>query len=299
MRRPRFGPMAHQPAHSRKATVAQGDLAREAAQNKPPEVTAALLARGQDRFNAYCSPCHGLSGYGDGMVVQRGFPPPPSYHSDGLRQIDGQFFVNVQTQGFGVMYPYADRVSVEDRWAIAAYIRALQLSQYASVAVAPKPGRSSDDFGSRSRPGTGACVSRKARSPRCSSRRVRRPLPFSLSMPEAAAAAGSCAFVLFSQMALGSMALLLIHNLVHVRWGVHFGRLLKALVLGVPLLAILWIPIAIHLGALYPWALPAQVPPDVHAAYLNPASFALRSIVALAGWVLFAVLLLINGTSRG
>ena len=121
-----------------KGAVAQGDLAREAAQNKPPEVTAALLARGQDRFNSYCSPCHGLSGHGDGMVVQRGFPPPPSYHSDGLRQIDGQFFVNVQTQGFGVMYSYADRVSVEDRWAIAAYIRALQLSQYASVAVAPE-----------------------------------------------------------------------------------------------------------------------------------------------------------------
>ena len=67
-----------------------------------------------------------------------GFPRPPSYHSDGLRQIDGQFFVNVQTQGFGVMYPYEDRVSVEDRWAIAGYIRALQLSQYASVAVAPE-----------------------------------------------------------------------------------------------------------------------------------------------------------------
>jgi mono/diheme cytochrome c family protein len=119
-------------------TVAQGDIAREAAQNKPPEVTLSLLARGQDRFNIYCSPCHGLSGYGDGVVVQRGFPAPSSYHSDGLRQIDGQFFVDVQTQGFGRMYSYADRVSVEDRWAIAAYIRALQLSQYASAAVAPE-----------------------------------------------------------------------------------------------------------------------------------------------------------------
>jgi mono/diheme cytochrome c family protein len=118
--------------------VAQGDLEREAQEKKPPEVTAALLARGQDRFNAYCSPCHGLSGYGDGMIVQRGFPPPPSYHIDGLRQVPGQFFYDVQTNGFGVMYPYADRVSVEDRWAIAAYIRALQLSQYASLAVAPE-----------------------------------------------------------------------------------------------------------------------------------------------------------------
>ena len=72
------------------------------------------------------------------MIVQRGFPAPPSYHSDGLRQIDAQFFFNVATQGFGRMYSYADRVSVADRWAIAAYIRALQLSQYASVAVAPE-----------------------------------------------------------------------------------------------------------------------------------------------------------------
>ncbi len=119
-------------------TVAQGDLEREAAEKKPPEVTPALLARGRDRYNAFCTPCHGISGYGNGMVVQRGFPPPPSYHIDRLRQMDGQYFYDVQTNGFGVMYSYADRVSVEDRWAIAAYIRALQLSQYASLAVAPE-----------------------------------------------------------------------------------------------------------------------------------------------------------------
>ncbi len=119
-------------------TVAQGDIARKAMQKNPPEVTAALLRRGQDRFDTYCSPCHGLSGYGDGMVVQRGFPPPPSYHIDRLRQMDGQYFFDVQTKGFGVMYSYADRVSVEDRWAIAAYIKALQLSQYASAALAPE-----------------------------------------------------------------------------------------------------------------------------------------------------------------
>ena len=119
-------------------TVAQGDLAREAEEQKPPEVTLSLLARGRDGFNTFCSPCHGLSGYGDGMIVQRGFPPPVTYHNDGFRQIDGQFFFNTMTQGLGAMYSYADRVSVSDRWAIAAYIRALQLSQYASVADAPE-----------------------------------------------------------------------------------------------------------------------------------------------------------------
>jgi mono/diheme cytochrome c family protein len=119
-------------------TVAQGDLEREAAEKKEPEVTLALLARGQDRYNAYCTPCHGLSGYGDGIVVQRGFPAPRSFHSGGDRQADAQHFFDVQTNGFGVMYSFADRVPVEDRWAIAVYIRALQLSQYASLAVAPE-----------------------------------------------------------------------------------------------------------------------------------------------------------------
>jgi mono/diheme cytochrome c family protein len=119
-------------------TVAQGDLAREAAAKKPPEVTPALLARGQERFEAFCAPCHGLSGYGDGMVVQRGFPHPPSFHIPRLLNAGARHFYNVQTKGFGVMYSYADRVSEEDRWAIAAYIRALQVSQFATVAMAPE-----------------------------------------------------------------------------------------------------------------------------------------------------------------
>ena len=119
-------------------TVAQGDLAREAAAKKPPEVTQALLARGKERFEAFCAPCHGLSGYGDGMVVQRGFPRPPSFHIPRLLNAGAQHFYNVQTKGFGVMYSYADRVSEEDRWAIAAYIRALQVSQFATLAMAPE-----------------------------------------------------------------------------------------------------------------------------------------------------------------
>ncbi len=119
-------------------TVAQGDLAREAAAKKPPEVTQALLARGKERFEAFCAPCHGLSGYGDGMVVQRGFPHPPSFHIPRLLNAGAQHFYNVQTKGFGVMYSYADRVSEEDRWAIAAYIRALQVSQFATLAMAPE-----------------------------------------------------------------------------------------------------------------------------------------------------------------
>jgi mono/diheme cytochrome c family protein len=119
-------------------TVAQGDLAREAAAKNPPPVTLALLAHGQQRFDMFCSPCHGVSGYGDGMVVQRGFPRPPSFYSQRLLAADARHFYNVQTKGFGVMYSYADRVSEADRWAIAAYIRALQVSQHATLAMAPE-----------------------------------------------------------------------------------------------------------------------------------------------------------------
>ena len=118
-------------------TVAQGDLAIDAGLATPPHLDAALLARGKERYEAICTPCHGYTGAGDGMVVQRGFPPPPSYQEDRLRAAPARYFVDVITKGYGVMYPYANRVTPRDRWAIAAYIRALQLSQGARVAEVP------------------------------------------------------------------------------------------------------------------------------------------------------------------
>ncbi len=99
-----------------------------------PPLTLALLERGQQRYRIYCTPCHSELGDGNGMVVQRGFPHPPSYHSDRLRQASTQHFVDVITHGYGAMYSFAGRVAPDDRWAIAAYIRALQLSQHASAA---------------------------------------------------------------------------------------------------------------------------------------------------------------------
>lgn len=103
----------------------------------PFPITMEVLKRGQERFNIYCSPCHGLSGMGNGMIVQRGFSPPPSYHQDRLRNAPVGHFVDVITNGFGQMYSYAYRVKPADRWAIAAYIRALQLSQNASINDVP------------------------------------------------------------------------------------------------------------------------------------------------------------------
>jgi len=103
----------------------------------PPPVSMALLRRGQTEFHVYCTPCHSELGDGHGMVVQRGFPPPPSYHTDRLRTVDPAHFYDVITHGYGAMYSFAARVQPEDRWAIAAYIKALQRSQDARIADVP------------------------------------------------------------------------------------------------------------------------------------------------------------------
>jgi mono/diheme cytochrome c family protein len=97
----------------------------------PPPLTLALLQRGQERFRIYCTPCHSELGDGNGIVVQRGFSHPPSYHDNRLVKAPTQHFYDVITQGHGAMYSFAGRVAPADRWAIAAYIRALQLSQHA------------------------------------------------------------------------------------------------------------------------------------------------------------------------
>lgn len=117
-------------------------LARAAALETPPPVDAALVARGRERYDIYCAPCHGASGHGDGMIVERGFPKPPSYHEPRLIAAPAQHYIDVITRGWGVMYSYATRVPPRDRWAIVAYIRALQLSQSAKLAAAvSKAGR--------------------------------------------------------------------------------------------------------------------------------------------------------------
>ncbi|TPK10258.1 cytochrome c [Mesorhizobium sp. B2-5-7] len=103
----------------------------------PQKIDMALLQHGRERFDIFCSPCHGLSGDGQGMIVQRGFPSPPTYHQDALLQVSNRHIYDVITRGYGVMYSYADRVPPADRWAIVAYVRALQLSQHARLAELP------------------------------------------------------------------------------------------------------------------------------------------------------------------
>lgn len=117
--------------------LAQGVVDGAPATTYPFPITMQVLARGRDRYNIYCSPCHGYDGDGDGMIVQRGFTPPPSFHQERLRAVPHGYYFNVITNGFGTMYGYAARVKPDDRWAIIAYIRALQLSQNATLDAIP------------------------------------------------------------------------------------------------------------------------------------------------------------------
>lgn len=117
--------------------VSQQAQARDEAATHPPPVTDALIARGRERYTIYCAPCHGLSGDADGIIVHHGFPKPPSYHDDALLKAPASTFYDAITHGYGVMYSYAARVAPRDRWAIVAYIRALQLSRRARLADVP------------------------------------------------------------------------------------------------------------------------------------------------------------------
>jgi mono/diheme cytochrome c family protein len=124
-----------------KGTVARDEILWDRELAVRPPLTASLLARGRERFGIYCQPCHDASGHGLGIVPARGFPQPPSFHAEPLLSARSRLFVDVMTHGYGVMYAYGDRIPPHDRWAIAAYIRALQLSQHAPVSELPAQDR--------------------------------------------------------------------------------------------------------------------------------------------------------------
>ncbi len=111
----------------------------------PMPVTLDLVNRGQSRFNIYCSECHGRAGDGNGMIPSRGYRRPPSFHTQALRTAPSGHLFDVMTNGFGAMPPYGKMIPPQDRWAIAAYIRALQLSQNATVADVPVTERANLD----------------------------------------------------------------------------------------------------------------------------------------------------------
>ena len=124
-------------------TVARGALADDAlfvpkdSNDFPLPVNQELLERGQERYQIFCTPCHGLQGDGNGLIAMRGMKHPPSYHQDRLRQVPSGYLYDVVTNGFGAMLGYSAQIPPRDRWAIIAYVRALQLSRNAHVADLP------------------------------------------------------------------------------------------------------------------------------------------------------------------
>jgi hypothetical protein len=117
----------------------QGRVNGELVDALPQQIalTTELIDKGRERFGIYCSPCHGVTGHGDGMIVQRGFPTPTSYMDQRLLESPLGYFFDVMTNGFGRMYGYASRIPVDDRWAIAVYVRTVQLSQNATPDLLP------------------------------------------------------------------------------------------------------------------------------------------------------------------
>ena len=143
-------------------TVARGQLQEDEAfytgksegefvTEPPVEITRELLVRGQERYTIYCAPCHARTGLGNGMIVERGFRKPPSYHIDRLRDAPAGHFFDVMTNGFGAMPSYR-RIEPRDRWAIVAYIRVLQLSQNATLEDVPATERKMLDRGGSEAP---------------------------------------------------------------------------------------------------------------------------------------------------
>ncbi len=113
--------------------LSTGKINGQEADGFPFPITMQVMNRGEERFNIYCSVCHGKVGDGNGMIPARGYRRPPSFHTDTLRAAKSGHFFDVMTNGFGAMPSYAAQVSVSDRWAIIAYLRALQLSQHGTI----------------------------------------------------------------------------------------------------------------------------------------------------------------------
>ena len=119
----------------------RGRIGGELADRFPFAVDRTVLERGRERYGIFCAPCHDAAGNGNGVIVQRGFKHPPSFHIQRLREAPPGWFFEVITKGYGAMYDYADRVPPADRWAITAYVRALQRSAHASLADVPQAQR--------------------------------------------------------------------------------------------------------------------------------------------------------------
>ena len=242
----------------------------------PMAVDRDLIELGRERYLIYCSPCHGRLGDGRGMVVRRGFSPPPTFHAEYLKKIPVGHFYNVITNGYGAMYSYAARIPVRHRWAIAAYIRTLQYSQDASpedltpderksLAEADRPGPPNPV--EQQEPGRGqemnpngtllplvhrirgrALIVGLAGAALMLAGRLRRP-----TLRRNFDRAYLFSFVFWFGISLGSLALLMLHRQLGGAWGFLIRRPLEAGAMTLPLMLALFVPILVDLERIYPW----------------------------------------------
>ena len=160
------GTMARTQLASNSPLLTTRDAGGAYAAQYPFEITRGALERGRQRYDIYCSMCHGSTGYGDGMIVRRGFVRPPSFHLERLRAAPPGYFVEVITHGFGAMYSYNDRVGPEDRWKIAAYVKTLQLSQNVELASLSPQDRQRVEQGPATRPAAPGPTTARQEEPR-------------------------------------------------------------------------------------------------------------------------------------
>ena len=329
MSRPISSPTAAPSASLLPGTVARGQLRTDelmftgrengvAADKFPFPITRADLERGRERYNVYCTPCHDYTGGGRGMIVQRGFPQPPSYHIQRLRDEPAGHFFEVMTNGYGAMFSYAARVDPADRWRIAAYIRVLQLSQNAKVQDVPEADR--QNLTSQSCAATGGIHGAIAMN---ATETVgqhmdsvqKKALPLGVLGIILAVVFGFMAsrsggdahgwqqffqsyilaYIYWFAITMGCMAILMIHHVTGGWWGYPIRRILEAGTRMVPWMAVLFIPVLVGLSQLYPWTWPGVIPvtPFSHfkQVYLTRGFFAGRAIVCFAIWLLYSNLL--------
>ena len=217
----------------------------------PFPITQEILDRGQERFQIFCSVCHGMTGKADGMIVRRGFRKPPSYHEQRLREAPVGHFFDVVTNGWGAMPSYASQVPVQDRWAIIAYIRALQLSQ---------AGRATGDGNQR----RSKVINTAYTAPPEVARFQRVALIVGVV---ALIFLGAGAFfepvqfwrsylvgyLFWVGIAVGALALLMLQHLTGGGWGLVIRRVLEAATRTLPLMLLLFIPILLGAHSIYSW----------------------------------------------
>ena len=276
----------------------------------PFPMTEAVLEHGYHRFMIYCVVCHDPLGTGQGKIVQRGYTAPPSYHIERLRKAPVGHLFAVISEGYGSMPSYGAQIPVRDRWAIVGYLRALQASQHFPEAKLTDEMRRRA-VRSRTRPPRQEeqrreqqCFSRSRRSAARWQRSValggvRRPdasapsaRPFS---PVPFFRAYLAAYLFYLGIALGSMVLLMVYHLTGGSWGFLIRRILEAGMRTLPLLAVLFLPIACGIRYLYLWAQPEVVAASPQLQYqqfyLAPTCFWIRAAVYFAVWLAMAFLL--------